>query len=217
MNRRQPARRQLAVATATLALLASGCAAPQQSTVPKVTVGGTPDSQRSLAPDEVLGARQQAGIEDCPTSDLDAKAVEGGLPAITLDCLGGDTTVNLAGLPTGRPRVVNLWAQWCQPCTTEAPYFGEVAAQAKGKVDFLGIDYDDPFAGKVVDFAVRTRTTYPHVVDREKKTRGPLRVVAVPQTYFVDAQGRLVHHETSFYTSADDLRADITQYLGVQL
>lgn len=217
MTRRQPAHRPLAVATAALTLLAGGCTATPELSVPQVTVGGTPDSQRSLAPDEVLGARQQAGIEACPASDLDAKAVEGGLPALTLDCLGGDTRVNLAGLPTGRPRVVNLWAQWCQPCEKEAPAFGEVSSQATGKVDFLGINYADPFTGKAIDFAIKYQTLYPHLSDPDRAGRGPLRAPGPPVTLFVDANGKVVHRDATAYESADALRADIKKYLGVQV
>lgn len=217
MNRRPTTHRQLAVATAALALLAGGCTAPQEPSVPQITVGGTPDSQRSLAPDEVLDARKAAGIEACPASDLDAKTVEGGLPAITLDCLGGDTTVNLAGLPTGKPRVVNLWAQWCQPCITEAPHFGEVAAQTRGKVDFLGINYADPFPGKAIDFAIKYQNLYPHLSDPDRAGRGPLRAPGPPVTIFVDARGKVVHRDATAYESADALRADIKKYLGVQV
>lgn len=197
------------------ALLLAACA-PSQPEVPQVTVGGVPDSQRSLAPDQVLDARKAAGIDACPTSNLTAKQRDGGLPALTLDCLGGDSKVNLAGLPTGKPYVINLWAQWCQPCAEEAPYFGELAAQTKGKVTFLGIDYNDPFPGKVIDFAVQHNTLYPQLVDPDRATRIPLKVPGPPQTYFVDATGKLVHHETTVYGSADELRAAIKKHLGVQ-
>lgn len=199
------------------ALAMAGCAQGTEPAVPQVTVGGEPDSQRSLAPDEVLSAREAAGIEACPRSDRAAKQRSGGLPALVLDCMGGDSKINLAGLPTGRPRVVNVWAQWCQPCTAEAPAFGEVSRQARGKVDFLGIDYDDPFPGKAIDFAVEHQTLYPQLVDPAKASRAALPVVGVPQTFFVDAQGRVVHRELTPYADADQLRAAIAEHLGVRL
>ncbi|MEL4358323.1 MULTISPECIES: TlpA family protein disulfide reductase [unclassified Luteococcus] len=203
------------LATAVAALLLVGCA-PSQPSVPQVTVGGEPDSQRSLAPDQVLEARKAAGIDACPTSNLAAKQRDGGLPALTLDCLGGDSKVNLAGLPTGRPYVINLWAQWCQPCADEAPYLADVARQTGGKVTFLGIDYGDPFPGKAIDFAIKHQTLYPQLVDPKQRSRIPLKVPGPPQTYFVDASGKLVHHETKVYMSAEELRAAIKEHLGVQ-
>ncbi|MGO4956807.1 TlpA family protein disulfide reductase [Luteococcus sp. Sow4_B9] len=199
-----------------LALVVTACSpATDEASVPSITVSGQPDSQRSLAPGEVLGARQEAGIDACPASDAKATQREGGLPAVTLDCLGGDSTVNLAGLPTGKPRVINIWAQWCQPCAEEAPSFAQVARETRGQVDFLGINYGDPFVGKAIDFAVEHQTLYPQLVDPEQTVRAPLKVPGPPQTYFVDAQGTLVHHSTTVYKTPDALRADVEKYLGV--
>lgn len=197
-------------------VLVSGCAPSAQPSVPQVTVSGEPDTQRSLAPDEVLPARKAAGIADCPTSDPKATQREGGLPAVALDCMGGDTTVNLAGLPTGKPRVINVWAQWCYPCNAEAPFLAQASKELEGKVDFLGIDYDDPFPGKALDFAERHQTLYPQLVDPKKATRVPLKVSVVPQTFFVDAQGKVVHRELTPFESVEDLRAAVDKHLGVK-
>ena len=57
-------------------------------------------------------AKQAAGVADCAPGD--AKPVDGGLPAITLPCLGGGPDVDLSTLRG--PLVVSLWAQSCGPC-----------------------------------------------------------------------------------------------------
>ena len=201
------------------ALVLTGCSAPAaEPAVPKITVGGVPDSQTSLTPDEILPARKAAGIADCPTAmTVPAGHPSDGLPDLTLDCLGGDTTVNLAALPTGKPYVINLWAQWCGPCMTEAPYFGEVWKQARGKVEFLGINYQDPAPGKAIDFARHYGLTYPELHDPKTTSKVPLRIGGIPQTLFVDAQGHVVHREANTDTSADMLRGQIKQHLGVDL
>lgn len=209
-------RRTLGAAGLALALLAGGCSSSGES-VPQITVGGTPDSQRSIAASQVVAARKAAGIKDCPTSNQSATATDGGLPALAVKCLGGDTTVNLAGLPTGTPRVINVWAQWCNPCMQEARYMAEVNTQAKGKVAFLGVDYDDPQVGKVIDFATAHGMTYPEVAGTAAQLRGPLQVAALPTTIFVDARGTVVHRQSIAYTSADMLRTDVKKYLGVSL
>ena len=85
------------------------------------------------------------------------------------------------------------------------------------RVRFLGVDdEDDP--NSALDFAphVDPPMRYPSVVDDDKLVlvglHGP---VAVPSTVFVDAAGRIVHRVSAPYTSAAQLRADISKYLGV--
>jgi thiol-disulfide isomerase/thioredoxin len=144
--------------------------------------------------------------------------VSGGLPAVTLPCLGGGPPVELAGLRG--PLLVNVWGSWCLPCQKEAPYFTAVYDADRTKVRFLGVDdEDDP--NSALDFAthVRPPMRYPSVVDDDKqvllalKSSGP---IAVPTTLFVAASGRIVHRTISDYSSAAQLRADLARYLGVR-
>ncbi|MEN0070309.1 MAG: TlpA disulfide reductase family protein, partial [Propionicimonas sp.] len=98
----------------------------------------TPSPSSSPAPEvDLVGARRAAGIQDCPQPA--AAPVEGGLPALELECLGGDTTVALSGLRG--PMVINLWAQWCLPCRKEAPVLQSFHAARGDEVALLGIDY----------------------------------------------------------------------------
>ena len=48
-------------------------------------------------------------IAPCPTSVAGTEGVPGGLPDMTLPCLGGGRSVDLAGLRG--PLLVNFWAQ----------------------------------------------------------------------------------------------------------
>ncbi|GAA1391908.1 TlpA disulfide reductase family protein [Luteococcus peritonei] len=212
MNRRT----RLAALAAVLTLAAACTPAAEQPTVPQYTVGGDETQAPSLAPDEILPARTAAGIPACPRTASGAKAVAGGLPALELDCLGGDSTVNLAGLQRGTPWVVNLWAQWCQPCNDEAPLVAQAAKDYRGKINFLGIDYDDPFPHKAIAFADKYQLGFAQVVDPEQTTRVPARVRAVPQTYFVDAGGRIVHIEVKPLKSSEQFDALVAEHLGVQ-
>ena len=63
-----------------LAAMLVGCAAanpPRPSAPPTVAV------------DPVLvAAREAAGIDDCPITDLDIRGIAGGLPDVVLGCLG---------------------------------------------------------------------------------------------------------------------------------
>ncbi|MDO5683297.1 MAG: TlpA disulfide reductase family protein [Propionibacteriaceae bacterium] len=164
----------------------------------------------------VLDARRAAGIADCPVSDQDVPAVAGGLPDVTLDCLGADSRVRLAGL-RGTPLVINVWAQWCGPCRDEAPYLADAAGRAGDAVQFLGIDYLDPHPDLAVAFAEHAGWRYPQLVDPDKAIAADLRIVGPPQTILVAADGRIVHRHPGVLTSTKQLTDLITTHLGVPL
>ena len=77
--------------------------------------------------------------------------------------------------------------------------------------------YQDPAPGKAIDFARHYGLTYPELHDPKTTSKVPLRIGGIPQTLFVDAQGHVVHREANTYTSADMLRGQIKQHLGVDL
>lgn len=178
------------------------------------TGGGpvTPD----VSDQEVLDARRAAGIEECPTAEAsgpvveEGPAVEGGLPDLTLDCLGGDSTVRLASLRG--PLIINVWAQWCGPCRAEAPYLAEFA-DAHPEVQMLGIDYADPRPGAAVAFADEAGWDWPQLSDPDRSIAGPLKVVGPPHTVFVDADGRIVHVHAGPFTSTEQLEDLAAEHL----
>lgn len=194
----------------TVAALLSGC-----GTIPGPSgAAGRPRAPVAPSTAELAAARVAAGIADCPASDAAAAPVSGGLPATTLRCLGSDATVNLAGL-RGRPMVVNVWAQWCDPCRQEAPHLRDVSAKLGDRVLVLGVDYDDPRPDWALEFAGLAGWRYPHVSDPTRSLAAPLRVQGIPTTLFVDAQGRIVARQAGPFASASDLEGMVERYLGV--
>ena len=172
MTGRAPAR---TVAAVLLAILLAGCT---QGFLPGV---GTPGGSTSAAPmssatPDLVAARKAAGIADCAPGN-GATPVSGGLPDVALSCLGGGTSVRLASLRG--PMLVNLWAQWCEPCRSEATYLASFAA-GQTKVAVLGIDYSDPQTSLAIEFAKETGMTFAHLVDQENTLKGPLGVTGIP-------------------------------------
>jgi cytochrome c biogenesis protein CcmG/thiol:disulfide interchange protein DsbE len=155
-----------------------------------------------------------AGLDPCPSSV--SVAATGGLPDVTLPCLGTGPAVHLAGL-RGKPTVVNIWGSWCTPCQQETTYLSRIYDAMKAKVRFLGVDdEDDP--NSALDFAphVTPPMHYPSVVDDNKAVLIAMHTSEVPITIFVDANGNVVHRNFGPYADVASLRADIGRYLGVQ-
>ena len=110
-------------------------------------------------------------------------------PAFTLNAVGGGAPVSLASL-RGRPVVINFWATWCVPCYEEHAVLVAAAREAGDSVQFLGVIYEDE-EDRVGDFLSRQGSAYPSLMDDNGKTAMAYGIYGVPETFFVDAQGRI--------------------------
>lgn len=198
-----------AAAWLLVAAVLTGCGAGRPA---DVLPSPQPAGPGAATPSELVAQRRAAGIADCPASDLTAT----GDLAVVLDCLGGDTRVNLAGLPRTRPVIINVWAQWCGPCRDEAPILAELATRLGDKVVFLGLDYADPRPEWAIEFARVHRMTYPELADPERTAQGPLRIAGQPQTLFITTEGTLVVAKVGPWESASEFAAAITRHLAVR-
>ena len=131
------------------------------------------------------------------------------LPAVTLQPLGTGRPVALSGVRG--PMVINLWASWCGPCREELPHYQAFAQKYAGKVDVLGIDWQDTRADQAKALARRSGVTYPLVTD----PGGRLHAQALPKIVLVDRHGRVTHQEYARITSVKMLEGLVHRYLGV--
>lgn len=207
------------VAALLVLLGAAGCAGGGIVTrSPGATATEASRSQPSstVGSGDLAAQKKAAGIADCPASEPSVPARPDGLPDVTLPCLGGGRPVRLAGL-RGRPMIISVWAQWCGPCRTEAPYLSEVAARHPAGVVIMGVDFVDPRPDLAIEFARLSGWTYPQVQDLDKTLAGTLQVSAPPQTILVDAQGKVVYRHAGPLGSTAELRDLARQHLGVAL
>jgi thiol-disulfide isomerase/thioredoxin len=197
--------RALLAAALTLALAGCVPSGPVE-TDPYASTMAAPTPQ----PTNLVEARKAAGIADCPVSS-DAAAVAGGLPDLTLSCLGGDTTLRLAGLRG--PMLINLWAQWCEPCRSESAYLSAFASTQQ-QVAVLGIDYSDPQPALAIEFAQLTNMTYAHLADEEHQLKGPLGITGIPYTLLIDRNGRIVARHPGQFISLENVQQWVAEGLG---
>lgn len=152
-----------------------------------------------------------------PCPDLEpAEPVEGGLPDLELPCLGDGPAVNLADL-RGAPLVVNVWAAWCTNCDREMPLFAEAADRAGDEVRFFGVHYKAPR-----DYGLQSErdfgVPFPSVHDEDgDAVVSRLGAYAPPQTFFVDADGRVTGRQIGEITSMAEMAELMHRHLGVRL
>lgn len=214
---------RVAALVCALALGLAGCTeTPTVTRADLPSAGpGTPGPTTAAAPgpapsstDDLSALKQAAGIEDCPVSDRDVAVVATGLPDVTLACLGGGREVRLAGL-RGRPMMINVWAQWCVPCREEAPFLAEVATVNRSDLMIMGIDFQDNNPARAITFAQVASWRYPQLEDTDLAIRAPLQVTALPQTFFVRADGTIAHRQFRPFSSAEEIRGLAREHLGV--
>lgn len=155
------------------------------------------------------------GTGPCPELEP-AEPVEGGLPDLELPCLGDGPAVNLADL-RGAPLVVNVWAAWCTNCDREMPLFAEAADRAGDEVRFFGVHYKAPR-----DYGLQSErdfgVPFPSVHDEDgDAVVSRLGAYAPPQTFFVDADGRVTGRQIGEITSMAEMAELMHRHLGVRL
>jgi len=121
---------------------------------------------------------------------IDSPLVGRVAPPFALVPVGGGEPVSLDSLQ-GRPVVLNFWATWCVPCFQEHPLLVSAARRLGDEVQFLGVVYQDE-ERNVQDWLDRHGSSYPTLVDPRSKTAIAYGVIGVPETYFIDPQGRIV-------------------------
>jgi thiol-disulfide isomerase/thioredoxin len=153
-------------------------------------------------------------LQPCPDQAGNEARGEQTLPPLEFDCLGGGS-LDL-GLAPGTPTLVNLWGSWCGPCREELPLLQEFADAAGDRVRVVGVISKDGVP-QADSFAADAGVTFPSAFDGDGELMGELGLNALPYTYFLDAAGALAHTEIGPVESVDELRALVTEHLGVSL
>jgi cytochrome c biogenesis protein CcmG/thiol:disulfide interchange protein DsbE len=172
-------------------------------------------SQVSTRTAAARAALDTNAVPPCPATKHVAPRA-GGLPALTLTCLGAGPSVRLSDL-RGTPMVLNIWAAWCANCADEAPLFTALHAKAGDKLRFFGIHYQAN-RGFGLAAARDFDMFFPSVQDADgAATIKALKAPAPPETWFVTATGRVAYRRRGVLTSQHQLDSYVATYLGVRV
>jgi thiol-disulfide isomerase/thioredoxin len=99
----------------------------------------------------------------------------------------------------GKVMILNFWATWCPPCREEIPEFVKLQAAYKDKLLIVGASEDDDGPQKVQQFAQRFGMNYPIVMATKELIDNYGGVPALPTSFLIDPQGRVVQKHTGLY------------------
>ncbi len=102
----------------------------------------------------------------------------------------------------GKPVIINFWASWCAPCQQETPLLASWYKQQNGHVVLLGLDEND-IAADAIKFADAKGVSYPIGFDPNVTVAPAYNVDGLPQTFFLNAEHRIVDHVLGAVTRAE--------------
>ena len=160
-------------------------------------LGDGSDSSSTMRPGSVSGAGGDVGS---PAPDFQLPALDG----------HGDE--RLADY-RGRPVIVNFWASWCNPCRKEFPLLKQALRDHHAQhLAVIGVTYQDiPSDSRT--FVKQKQATWPQGVDDGGAVAGAFGVRAIPQGFFVRADGTIAARVFGF-TSEAALARPLAELLG---
>lgn len=132
-------------------------------------------------------------------SVLPSALIDRPVPAFTLPALAGVDSPPLTNeLLSGRVSLVNVFASWCVPCRAEHPLLMRLARE--GRVAVVGIAYKDR-AADAAGFLRSLGNPYAAIGHDESGRVGiEWGVYGVPETFIVDAAGRIRYRHVGALT-----------------
>lgn len=142
----------------------------------------------------LIGLLVYGVVSESPDSSID-DAVQRGerepAPDIELPPLAGGPERSLEDW-RGKVVVLNYWASWCEPCKKESPLLERWHRKlSKRDGTVLGIDVLD-VTSDAEDFIENYGLTYPQLRDEDGSSQEEFGVIAYPETFVIDREGRIV-------------------------
>ena len=108
--------------------------------------------------------------------------------------------------------IVTLWSVWCVPCRQELPHL-EKLKKSDGAISVVGINIGDD-ESSTREFLDELGVTFANYRDEDASLLTALKVPAVPATFIIDAEQKIVWKHLGALNQ-DDLSAAIDTYVQV--
>ena len=99
----------------------------------------------------------------------------------------------------GKVVILNFWATWCPPCRVEIPELVQLQAKYKDKLLIVGASEDEDGPQRVQQFAQQHGMNYPIVMATRELIDNYGGVPALPTSFLIDPQGRVMMKHTGLY------------------
>lgn len=173
--------------TALMLIIASGCT-PADETPDGFPDATLPDIESEVAP-------------------YTRSAVDLAVPEFSLTTLSGDT-FSPDDL-TGKVTLINFWATWCGPCVIEIPELVVLYDDWKDRnFEIIGVSMDDEGFDLVRPFSEEFAINYPVVIDDGTLADELGGVYALPTTFIVDENGRVVERFIGLFP-VEEMRGEL--------
>ena len=192
-------KKQFIFSFAALLFLFCSCTTPAQEAYPPELTKAFADAGLNLLKQKVTPQDFSLPLAGAPMVPLAAGANQ------TLSALRGKVVF------------LNFWATWCGPCREEMPAMETMYNRYKDKgFEILAVNAGEK-EQDVLAFLKNNRYTFPVVLDQDGKVNGAYGVRAIPTSYLIDREGKIILRMTgSINWDTPKIRAALEMLLNLK-